>query len=225
MRALFIVSVLLCMAPPVWAGSAENAFQMWTPVFSEFPVVRPKIRGYFEVNPRLNDGLDGMSQLLVRPALGYQFNSHVEAFAGYAWITNYFSGFFQEQRIWQQVGLGFTVKKRLSVLNRIRLEQRFFEIADRNPANRYRHMIRLALPLFQTRWYLVGSEELFINFNTVAGALQSGIDQNRIYAGVGRQISRNLRAEIAYQQQYVNRRDVADDKANHILMTSLFLDF
>lgn len=225
MRALVILGILLCLASP--ARGAEHAFQLWTPVFSEFPLIKekPKIRGYFEVNPRLNDGLDGMSQLLVRPALGYKFNSHVAAFAGYAWITNYFSGFFQEQRIWQQLGVGFTAFDKVSVLSRQRLEQRFIEIVPDTCANRYRHMIRLAYPIARTRWYLVCADELFVNFNSVTGALRSGIDQNRLYAGIGRQLNSRMRAEIAYQQQYINRRDVADDKANHILMTSLFLDF
>ncbi|HEY9868472.1 MAG TPA: DUF2490 domain-containing protein [Candidatus Obscuribacterales bacterium] len=224
MRALLILLTLLLLAPAARAGSAEHAFQMWTPVFVDVPILKPRVRGYFEVNPRLNDGLDGMSQLLVRPALGYRFNQHVATYAGYAWITNYPTGFFQEQRIWQQLGLGFTAF-RCGVLNRMRLEQRLIEHTDGAAAVRYRHMIRLAVPLFQTRWYLVGFDELFINFNSVSNAVQSGIDQNRIYVGLGRQISRNLRTEVAYQQQYVNRRDVADDKANHILMTSLFIDF
>jgi hypothetical protein len=86
-------------------------------------------------------------------------------------------------------------------------------------------MLRGEAPLLKTKNYVIAYDELFIDMNTVADAVPSGIDQNRFYAGLGRKINQRARAEVAYQQQYVNRQDVADDKVEHILMTSLYFDF
>lgn len=216
----------LLYTAPTQAG-VDDGFQMWTPVYLDAPIVRKKYRGYFEVNPRMQDGMGGLQQLIVRPALGVRVNQHVSAFAGYAWITNYNRNNFllQEQRLWQQVGYGFRPFPKMILLNRLRLEERFIQHTDSQTAWRLRYMLRGEVPLLKTKNYVVAFDELFINMNTVANGVQSGIDQNRLYVGLGRRIHRNLRGEIAYQQQYVNRQDVADDKASHILMTSVFLDF
>lgn len=207
-------------------AGVDHDFQMWTPVFVDFPLFRPKLRGYFEVNPRLNDNLKGMNQLLVRPAVGIRFNRHVGVYTGYVWVTNYQPNFIQENRVWQQLGFGYVLFKRLQTLNRFRLEERFIQGTHGECSVRGRYMFRLATPLWKnSRWYAVASDELFVNFNTIEDGPVSGIDQNRIYGGLGRQVSKNLRLECGYQQQYVNRRDPTADRATHILMLQTFLDF
>ncbi len=87
---------------------------------------------------------------------------------------------------------------------------------------RARYLLRFALPL-KWRLYAVVSDELFVNLNSVENGPLRGIDQNRLYAGIGRQMSNQVRMEVGYQQQYVNASDPTDDRANHILMTQLFL--
>lgn len=102
------------------------------------------------------------------------------------------------------------------------MEERFISQTGDNCSLRGRYFIRLVYPL-RKGFYLLGSEELFVNFNTIGNGPVSGIDQNRFFAGIGKQINRNLRTEIGYQQQYVNRRDDLDDKANHALITQMFI--
>lgn len=221
-------TLLLAMAaaaPAAFANSADHSFQLWSPIYLDAPVGRQNIRGYFEVNPRLNDNLEGLNQLIVRPGLGLRFNRHVTAFGGYAWITNYSNGFLQEQRVWQQVGIGHRLLPKLILFHRFRLEERFIQHTHGDAAIRFRYFLRGEVPIFKTRNYAVAYDELFVNLNDVRDAVRAGIDQNRIYGGVGRKLAKNLRAEVAYQQQYVNGSDIADDKARHILMTSFFLDF
>jgi hypothetical protein len=50
--------------------ATDEGFQWWLTVFTEFPILNSKLRGYAESNPRLNDGLNGMNQYLLRNALG-----------------------------------------------------------------------------------------------------------------------------------------------------------
>ena len=204
-------------------GNTDHAFQMWTPIFIDVPLSRSrKVRGYFEASPRLGDNLKGMNQLLLRSALGYNFNPHLSGYVGHVWVGNFQPQFLKENRVYQQLGFGHMLGKRLQVLHRTRLEERFIQDTGGDCSVRARYLLRLALPL-KKRFYAVVSDELFVNLNTVGNGPVSGIDQNRIYAGIGRQVNNNLRLEVGYQQQYVNRTDPTDDKANHILVTSVFV--
>ena len=73
--------------------------------------------------------------------------------------------------------------------------------------------------------YLVAYDELFVNVNSLRGGPEAGIDQNRLFAGIGRQINEKMRAEIGYQLQYINRSDPFDDRGKHVLLTQVFLNF
>lgn len=204
-------------------GNTDHAFQMWTPIFIDVPLSRSrKARGYFEASPRLGDNLKGMNQLLLRSGLGYRFTPHFSGYVGHVWVGNFQPQFLTENRIFQQLGFGHSLGKRLQVLHRARLEERFIQDTGGDCSMRARYLLRLALPL-KKKFYAVVSDELFVNLNTVGNGPVSGIDQNRIYAGIGRQMNNSLRLEVGYQQQYVNKTDPTDDKANHILVTSVFV--
>ncbi len=146
----------------------------------------------------------------------------MEILQGFAYVDNYPGGRLQEYRPYQQFGLGHVLLKQVQVLHRLRTEQRFIEHID-GTANRLRYMLRLARPFRNSDWYLVASDELFINLNTINNGPIAGIDQNRLYGGLGRQINRKLRVEAGYQFQYVNRADPTADKAAHQLMTQVFV--
>lgn len=210
---------LLC-SRPAWA--LDDAFQWWQPVYIDFPVVNPKIRGYFESNSRLNDNLNGINQYFIRTALGYKLRPKIEIFGGYVWVNNYVPRYLQEQRIYQQLGIGHVLRKRTQVLHRLRTEQRFLEHRH-GVSNRVRYQLRLAHPLGSTKNYLVGSNELFVNLNTLKGGPNGGIDQNRLFLGIGRQFNEHVRTEIGYQFQYVNLNDPFDDRGGHQLITQMYL--
>lgn len=185
-------------------------------------MVNKNVRGYVESNPRLNDNLNGINQYLFRTALGYKLRPNIEIFGGYAWINNYVPNYIQENRIYQQLGVSHVIRKRIQVLHRIRNEQRFFEHKD-GVSNRLRYQLRLAHPIGKTKNYVVGSNELFVNLNTLRGGPNAGIDQNRLFLGIGRQFSEHVRAEIGYQFQYVNVNDPFDDKGAQQLITQMYL--
>lgn len=209
-------------SPNALAASPDQAFQWWQPVYLDFPILNKKLRGYVESNSRLYDGLDGMDQYLLRTALGYKFRKNIEFYQGYNYQNNFRPTRIQENRSYQQLGVGHVLFKRLQVLHRMRSEQRFFE--DREGcAVRLRYMLRFATPIRSTSWYLVTSDELFINLNSLSEGPNAGFDQNRLYGGLGRQINQKVRFEVGYQYQHVNRSDPTADKASHQLMTQTFI--
>ncbi len=215
------LSTLTWILSSLPACAIDQAFQWWQPVYLDFPV-KGKIRGYLESNSRLTDGLDGMDQYLLRSALGWRVRPSIEILQGFAYVNNYPPTRLEEFRPYQQVGVGHVLFKRFQTLHRLRSEQRFIQHRD-GVANRLRYLLRIATPFRNTDWYLVTSDELFINLNSLENGPNAGIDQNRLYGGIGRQINRKLRVEAGYQFQYVNRTDPTADKAAHQLMTQAFI--
>ncbi len=214
----FASSYMLGVAMPSYAN-VEHDLQLWTPVTFDARIYR-NLRGYLEVNPRIGDNITQMNQLLIRPALQYRVNEGCSLFAGYLWGTTYQNGdVLHEHRLWEQVLLEKDIK-RFSILNRTRLEQRMFpHLAD--TGNRLRHMLKLEYDL-NSKLYLVASDELFINLNSVKNGPQGGIDQNRIFAGVGVRPLKRTRIEAGYQFQYINRTDQFDI-GNHAILVQTFI--
>lgn len=222
--AICLASLLFSSAAPARASGIDQGFQWWQPIYLDAPVINPKIRYYGEVNPRLNDNLEGMNQLLLRTALGYKLRKNLAFYSGYAYVGNFLPTYVYENRVYQQLGYGHVLRKRLQVLHRIRTEQRFFSNRD-GVSNRLRYLLRFAYPIKDTLFYLVASDELFVDLNSIPGGPNAGIDQNRLYAALGRQLNDHMRAEIGYQLQYINRDDPFDDRAAHVLMTQMFFNF
>lgn len=217
----FTITVLF-----LWGGAATPAhavdddLQLWTPVTLDIPIYR-KVRGYFEVTPRIGSGVSKLNQLLVRPGLEYRFTDNFSLFAGYLWQTTYGGeDTLHENRVWQQALFDKDIK-RLSIINRTRLEQRMFNNTG-GTGNRLRHMVKLNFALYR-QLYFTTSNELFINLNSVNNGPQRGIDQNRFFAGFGLKSFKNSRVEAGYQYQYVNRSDEFDDQGNHAIVIQTFI--
>lgn len=215
---LLALCLLLCGAAK--AGTDED-MQIWTPITLDIPL-RKKLRAYFEVNPRMGDGVSSLKQLLIRPGIEYRHNESFSLFAGYLWLTSYNNNeVLHEHRIWQQLFLDRDIK-RFYLLNRTRLEQRFFSNLA-GTGHRIRNLMKVNYRL-NKYLYLTNSNELFVNLNSVADGPERGIDQDRYFVGIG--ISSLLggrgRLEFGYQYQYVNRSDQFDDQANHALVFQSF---
>ena len=215
--------LLLWLSPSQSAQAAvDQAFQWWAPVYVDFPILNSKIRGFAAFQLGFNEGMKGVNQYFLRTAIGYRFRKHLEAYAGYAYVNDYQPSRVQENRVYQQFGVGQVMFKRIQVLHRLRTEQRFFNNRE-GCAVRMRYLLRFATPIPSTRWYVVTSDELFVNLNSLNDGPDAGIDQNRLYAGLGRQVNRKLRLETGYQYQHVNNTDPDADKASHQLITQAFI--
>jgi len=131
---------------PAHAQIDTKSFELWTPVYADFPIINSRIRGYLEDNPRFRDDPANINQNLLRTALGYRIRDNIEFFQGYAWIQAWIPRYIQEQRVYQQLGIGHVLFNKIQVLHRFRTEQRF--IQRRNGcAVRLRYMLRLARPI------------------------------------------------------------------------------
>ena len=87
---------------------------------------------------------------------------------------------------------------------------------------RLRHLVKVNYPLHK-RIYATAQDELFINLNSVEGGPQAGIDQNRIFAGLGIKTLKKARVEVGYQLQYINSSDQFNDQANHAIVIQTFV--
>ncbi len=169
----------------------------------------------------MGDEVSRLNQLLIRPALQFNLNKTTSLFGGYTWLTTYNNNtVLHEHRVWEQI-LFAHEHKRFAMINRTRLEQRIFPHLDQ-AGNRLRHLVKVNYNL-NKRLYLTASDELFLNLNSVEDGPQAGIDQNRIFAGLGVKTIKRSRVEIGYQCQYVNRRDQFDDQANHAIVIQSFV--
>lgn len=198
-RALALAALLLLPgAVPARAVTQEG--QAWF-LGSARLTLPARFKLWLEVQPRI--GGDGMSQLLLRPAIGYQFAPWWAFYQGYGWTPS-FDPFTSENRSYQE-SLFDNALGDLRIVNRTRFEQRFIEDVD-DVSLRLRHMLRLTYPLDRARrWFAAISDEPFVTCNDADGGPRSGFDQNRFYAGVRRQLTSSLAVEVGYLHQYVNR--------------------
>ncbi|MBP9092998.1 DUF2490 domain-containing protein [bacterium] len=212
-----LLLLLWCEPAP---AAPDHDLQLWTPIMLDRTIYK-KVRGYLEVSPRVGDNVSGLNQLLLRPALEYRLKDNFSLFAGYLWLSNYTDeGVQNEHRIWQQALMNKSIKGSL-LINRTRLEQRMFEPLN-GAGVRLRHLVKVNYPLHK-RIYATAQDELFINLNSVEGGPQAGIDQNRIFAGLGIKTIKKARVEVGYQYQYVNRSDRFDDQVNHAIVIQSFV--
>lgn len=209
-------------APTAQAQGVEKDWGLWSPIYFNAPI-KGRWWGYFEANPRINNNVQTFDQLLVRPALGYRFMRNGYIYHGFCWISNYRVpdlSIGNEYRIFQQA-LFKNDWGKFTLQNRTRLEERLFDYIN-GCAVRARHGVRGTYSIGKTNWYLVGSNELFINLNSLRNDIKSGFDQNRLYGGIGRNVSKHTSVELGYQWQYVNRVDPADDIGRSAVMINIY---
>ena len=138
---------------------------------------------------------------ILRPGLGYRFNGHVSAWAGYAAVPSLPDStrdWVLEQRAWQQGLFTIPFAEKLMLQLRPRLEQRFRE-GEEDVAHRLRAFVRLnvtpsrEVPLLLATW-----NETFLHLNDASWGPSSGFDQNRLFLGFGVRALRTSRVEIGY---------------------------
>lgn len=226
--SLPIVATAAMMPDPCLAeDELVNDLQAWQMVTLQTKMGPGKrILGYLEAQPRIGN-LDGngtrtndFSLLLIRPALGYQLNKHVSVWQGYAWAPQFLPYNRNENRIFQQLLITNNIKK-LTLVNRTRLEERFIERTDHTSV-RLRHLLRAAYPIGRSKkWSIIGQNEFFVNLNSVIGGPQAGVDQNRAFVGFNRKINEHVNAETGYMNQYVNAKDPIANRMNHVIVLTL----
>ncbi|MEM9546775.1 MAG: DUF2490 domain-containing protein [Bacteroidota bacterium] len=162
---------------------------------------------HHEVQHRNYNAVGDLEQLLLRTGIGYNLsenNNNLLLGYGYILSQNYVGNSdekvdINEHRIFQQ----FITKQqlgRISVQHRYRFEQRFVEDDFRL---RFRYFLALAIPFTQKTmmdktFYFSIYNELFIN------SVANQFDRNRLYAGIGYKLNKNIRLELGYMNQFIS---------------------
>ncbi|MGX2038645.1 DUF2490 domain-containing protein [Methylocaldum sp. MU1018] len=230
-RFAWLLSTIVSAAPNVEAAESLEDFQTWGNITAVggFGFVDPKlknVRYWLEGQGRFGEETTRLSQSMVRPALGYALNDRASVWLGYAWIFTdrpFTRRRFDENRIWQQL-LWTQPTAFGSFSSRTRFEQRFIETGS-DTGWRFRQLVKLSVPLsFAPDFSLVGWEEVFVNINKTDWGADDGLDQNRVFVGLGYNFDKHIKTEIGYMNQYIRRAEAAD-RISHVLSVSLLLNY
>ena len=201
---LFSFVMLLFFLAPNYGQTQESDFGNWL-IYIGNKKLNSKWNIHNEAQYRNYNAISDLEQLLLRTGLGYTFNenqSNVLLGYGYILSENYIGNTddkesVNEHRIFQQFISNQSIGNvRLS--HRYRFEQRFVESDFKM---RFRYFLSLNIPLggnenTQNKWYLSAYNEIFLNTKTAI------FDRNRLYGGLGFNLSSNVRVEAGYMNQF-----------------------
>ncbi len=230
-RTIILSSFLIPTLLPLGAiADTVEDFQTWAAVIATVSPAGKEApyRVWLEAQGRYDDDSSHLNQSLLRAAAGYRIRPRTVLWAGYGHINNDPQGTDEdvtEHRYWQQLTwskeaplLGF------SLSTRTRLEQRTVESFD-DTGWRFRHLSKVTRPLaFDGRLYLSAWDEFFVNLNDTDWGADDGLDQNRLFAGVGVRLAPSARGEVGYLNQWITRSG-QPDAVNHVLSVTLLLNF
>lgn len=181
---------------------------------------------YFaEVQPRITEGASRLTQLLLRPAIGYEVSKDLTLYQGYARVIDpVVNGTDrQEDRLFQQATWNIGRIGRLEVQSRTRLEQRWRNDGD-GMSLRVRQMMRLEYPLKPgaKRLAALGWSEAFVGLKSADWGGVTGFDQLRTFAGVEIPLPGRSTLEAGYLNQ---TRDAPGRRTSmaHIAALTLFV--
>jgi Protein of unknown function (DUF2490) len=206
------------------ASAQQTDFQSWNTINANYHL-NEKWLITLETQARFVDDFEELGTTLVRPALGYNLTEKLTAYLGYAWTPNYTNSkyeddFRNEHRVWQQI----TYKQSFLGLDwqhRLRQEQRFIEHTG-STAHRTRYAIRGNFKFSKEDNYgLTGSNEIFVNLNTVDNGPKAGFDRYRYFLGPFFEVG-NARYEAGYQGEYGKRFGDDDRVINAISLSATF---
>lgn len=225
-----LLAGLTFAAAPLWAKPVNDDWGMWFSNTFQTDFGGSPYLAFLEVAPRTKHDNGEFGQVIVRPLLGYKVTQKLQLWLGYTWQGEYnpqtdFD--LATNDVMQQLQWIDNLTPQLNFQYRFRLEQRIF--AHEDTGHRMRHRFRFVYSIPDTKAYLIASDEFFFYFNSInhgrlAPAVQSGVNQNRSYVGIGYKLTPQLNVDTGYQLQYVNNFG-APDGINHILMTNINFNF
>lgn len=233
--AKILIAIPVVIAPliamPSHAGPVKDDFSTWVSNTYQTDFGGSRYLAFLELGPRVKNDNSEFSQIIVRPLLGYKVTKHLQLWAGYTWQGEYSNQHDFEMAtndIMEQLQWVDNWTPQLNFQYRFRLEQRMFA-DESDTAHRMRHRVRLAYTIPETKAYLIAIDELFVYFNDIdhgrlAHSVQSGINQNRSYVGVGYKLMPQLNIDSGYQLQYVHNYG-SPDLLNHVWLTNINVNF
>lgn len=223
------VATLLLLVGGTASASAQTATdnRVWfvMPMQGRIGSSTSPWRWIFETILRSREGLDELDTSTLRPYVTFDVTPRISVGGGYAWATLYpaSGGTTTENRIFGQFNWNLAVSGGTLGL-RTRIEGRFVE-NNSGPAGRVRQQVRFSRPIKRGhRLAIVGYDELLVHLNETSRA-DDGIEQNRIFVGVSDALTKRLRLEIGYLNQFYPSHRGAAERMNHVLSTVLGIAF
>ena len=209
--------ILISTSFPAFAQDADS--QMWLLVTVN-KREKSGLRFYVDFQPRLGNDYSELTQLYLRAAVGYQFQPNFSAWVGHGWTPTYAPEFNNEDRWYGQL-LWEDHVGTYNMNNRTRIEFRSVSHAG-DTSIRLRHQVRLFKPLVtHSRWTGIVSNELFWNLNDTPHGAERGLDQYRIFSGLGYTFNKTARLEFGYQAAFINAPRTPKDRRQDIFLISL----
>lgn len=198
------VALMVALMLPIFVSSQDGDFGNWL-LYIGNKKLNAKWNVHNEVQYRNYNAIGDLEQLLIRTGVGYNLtenNNNLLLGYGYILSENYIGDSndkvsVNEHRIFQQ----FTTKHGVGALklsHRYRFEQRFIESDFKM---RFRYFLALQIPFskkesVENTYYLSAYNEIFLNTET------SIFDRNRLYGGLGYHLTKNIRFEVGYMNQF-----------------------
>jgi hypothetical protein len=173
-----------------------------------------------------------IEQTLIRVGLNFYIDPLVMASAGYGYFytapaESDVEGFITSEHRTHQQLLTRHKTRGIFMEHRYRLEQRFIEnVSTRNYTfdNRIRYRFQAIIPFYSIsprlrHFFAAGSNELFINLGRkVSGQI---FDRNRLYGGLGFQVSPKLNFQLGYLNQLISVPGIDEPEVNHSIVVSV----
>lgn len=199
------LAFLALAASPV-AQAAEEETQLWLGASATMKA-GPNDVMVVDVGHRFRRDRSGGEQQLARIALDHAVAKNVQIGGGLAFFH---SGAEQELRLFQQLTATHGIWQ-----SRTRLEQRFFDTADR-AGWRLRQRVQAALPLDSAKkWTLVATTEFMFHLNRARPSDKTGLAVIRHQIGLRHPIAKALDAQLLYMRQQT-LRDNRPDAVVHV---------
>lgn len=217
--------IALATTAPSPALAADDT-QLWTQA-SVGVKLSDKWRLSNEFVARFGDTANGLYEVENSTLLGYQITDQVSAWAGYVHNPTYLEGDLtaKERRLREQIVVDNIAKVgKASIGARLRMEQRWREGID-GTAWRMRPYVKLGVPLGgKTAPTLNVTHENFINLNNTAFQSVDGFDRMRNAVSLSVPVSKVMKAEVGYLNQYRFVR-AAPDLMEHALTAGVGFSF
>lgn len=178
-------------------------------------------------------------QSLLRLGADYRLGENAIVTAGYGYIVTWPYGDqpvpqkFAEHRLWQTLTL--TQRQgRFYFQHRFRPEQRWLQGNGNGSSegytyrNRIRYRLLVNYPLNKAEmapgtWFASLYDEVFIQYGP--NFLSNYLDQNRLYAALGYQVSNQCNLQAGYLQQFIVKSNGLTAERNHTLQLALTYNF
>lgn len=214
--------------------------QLWLGYFNQTRIAN-KFGFWLDVHYRRTENFASRPfQLLLRPALNFYIKDNVRVQTGYTFINHFppagISISRPEHRGWQQIWwsqkyTGF------QTLQWLRIEERFNKkiVNDVLEPDTYftlraRYQYSFFIPLKGKEIkaktpFLAAIDEVFLNFGK--NVVYNTFDQNRLFVGVGYQISSHMNAQLGYMNVYQQEASGSGYFSTHAIRFFVFqtLDF